>query len=135
MPPKKRESFEGYDEEGKCKLCRDMRTDKGHDPCIANLPGVVYACCGHGQESGYILFRDGRVIDCDILKVDLEIPTHYMAKVEYLLPLWIDGETHKVLNMKTGRKRVEKSYGTPSNNRFEKLVMDPIEGNFDDQET
>ena len=30
------------------------------DPCIAGLPGVTYACCGHGEESGgYILFENG----------------------------------------------------------------------------
>lgn len=34
----------------------------GHDPCIANLPGVAYACCGHGAEPGYIHFYNGRVI-------------------------------------------------------------------------
>jgi hypothetical protein len=30
------------------------------DPCIAGLPGVAYACCGHGGElGGYILFENG----------------------------------------------------------------------------
>jgi hypothetical protein len=30
------------------------------DPCIAGLPGVIAACCGHGRESGgYILFENG----------------------------------------------------------------------------
>jgi hypothetical protein len=140
LPPKKRKlikkepPWSGFDEKGKCKLCRQMRTDEGHDPCIANLPGVVFACCGH--KHGYIKFIDGRSIDFNLLQVDLEIPTHYIARVEHLIPLWVDGETHKVLNMQTGRKRVEKSHGTPINTRFRKLVMDPIEGNeTNDQET
>lgn len=34
----------------------------GHDPCIANLPGVRNACCGHGKDRPYIEFEDGRVI-------------------------------------------------------------------------
>lgn len=37
-------------------------TAEGHDPCIANLPGVANACCGHGQGEGYVMFEDGRVL-------------------------------------------------------------------------
>ncbi len=41
----------------------------GHDPCIADLPGTVQACCGHGLEltpvtkspNGYVGLRDGRL--------------------------------------------------------------------------
>ena len=30
------------------------------DPCIAGLPGVTYACCGHGEKfGGYNLFQNG----------------------------------------------------------------------------
>lgn len=46
----------------KCPTCDKYPTDEGHDPCIANLPGVNYACCGHGVRPGYISFEDGRVI-------------------------------------------------------------------------
>lgn len=28
-------------------------TPAGHDPCIADLPGVYFACCGHGGEAGF----------------------------------------------------------------------------------
>jgi hypothetical protein len=31
-----------------CPLCKRCRDD-GDDPCIRGLPGVVYACCGHGH--------------------------------------------------------------------------------------
>ena len=34
----------------------------GHDPCIANLPGVLMACCGHGVKEGSIHFENGVVI-------------------------------------------------------------------------
>lgn len=32
------------------------------DPCIANLPGVVAACCGHGAWESYALFTNGKII-------------------------------------------------------------------------
>ncbi len=50
---------------GQCVHCGKNPTRQGHDPCIADLPGVVFACCGHGAgENGernccYIVFRDG----------------------------------------------------------------------------
>ena len=25
------------------------------DACMANLPGVIYACCGHGNGDGYAM--------------------------------------------------------------------------------
>jgi hypothetical protein len=45
-----------------CPVCKQARTADGHDPCITNLPGVRYACCGHGghgQTSGYLYFENG----------------------------------------------------------------------------
>lgn len=47
-----------------CRKCRLPRTPEGHDPCIAGLPGVAFACCGHGSETSraYVCFADGRVI-------------------------------------------------------------------------
>lgn len=39
-----------------CKACGLRRTAEGHDPCIANLPGVQFACCGHGVHHGYVVF-------------------------------------------------------------------------------
>lgn len=30
------------------------------DPCLGTLPGVVEACCGHGQlHKAYVMFEDG----------------------------------------------------------------------------
>jgi hypothetical protein len=52
---------EGW-KDGKCKRCGLKRTEKRHDPCIANLPGVVFACCGHGENQGYVAFENGVVI-------------------------------------------------------------------------
>ncbi len=43
-----------------CKKCGDYFTEDGHDPCIANLPNVQNACCGHADTSqAYIQFNDG----------------------------------------------------------------------------
>lgn len=49
-------------EDTACRKCHRTRTDKGHDPCIPNLPGAAYACCGHGTKQSYIAFKDGTVI-------------------------------------------------------------------------
>jgi len=46
----------------KCPKCNQLPTGEGHDACIANLPGVLNACCGHGVEDGYIQFTDNTVI-------------------------------------------------------------------------
>lgn len=43
--------------------------DFGPDPCLGELPGVDFACCGHGGEpgttstgAGYIKFSNGVVL-------------------------------------------------------------------------
>jgi len=36
-----------------CDHCQQPRTTKGHDACIADLPDVYFACCGHGDTLGY----------------------------------------------------------------------------------
>lgn len=46
-----------------CGFCNLPTTKEGHDPCIANLPGVKNACCGHGSEKdSYIQFENGVVV-------------------------------------------------------------------------
>lgn len=45
-----------------CAACGQTSTPKGHDPCICDLPGVKYACCGHGIRDGYIYFDNGTII-------------------------------------------------------------------------
>lgn len=35
----------------------------GHDHCTANLPGVLFACCGHGKDrQAYVMFEDGLTV-------------------------------------------------------------------------
>jgi hypothetical protein len=55
---------------GRCAKCHKKRTKAGHDPCIGHLPGVEYACCGHGNEEGYISFVNGLVIRMKIFSVE-----------------------------------------------------------------
>ena len=53
----------------KCDTCK-LKCTKEHkigdgdyvDPCLGILPGVKYACCGHGGESGYVFFENGLVV-------------------------------------------------------------------------
>jgi hypothetical protein len=49
-----------------CPKCKLNPTSDNHDPCIKNLKGVDYACCGHGINDGtehaYIKFNDGKVV-------------------------------------------------------------------------
>jgi hypothetical protein len=45
----------------RCTACGERPTPDGHDPCIANLPGVRNACCGHGELwRAYVQFDDER---------------------------------------------------------------------------
>jgi hypothetical protein len=42
--------------DGVCYACGERQTPEGHDPCLGTLPGVKFACCGHGVRDGYIVF-------------------------------------------------------------------------------
>jgi len=44
---------------GKCNECGELPTLEGHDFCLGELPGLMNACCGHGdKESAYVQFLD-----------------------------------------------------------------------------
>lgn len=47
-------------------------TPNDPDPCWGMLPGVVSACCGHGEYPGYIKFEDGTVIGFDDVEISRE---------------------------------------------------------------
>lgn len=36
-------------EERPCGHCLCMSTKDGHDACLGTIPGVINACCGHGN--------------------------------------------------------------------------------------
>lgn len=45
-----------------CGHCGLQDTPEGHDGCLGTLPGVMNACCGHGDpEVAYVQFSPG---DC-----------------------------------------------------------------------
>lgn len=43
-----------------CGSCGLANTKEGHDGCLGELPGIMNACCGHGNLKGaYVQFLDG----------------------------------------------------------------------------
>jgi hypothetical protein len=49
-----------------CDRCGHKKSLTSDEPdgCIADLPGVVGACCGHGdREQSYIQFQNGVVVE------------------------------------------------------------------------
>jgi len=50
-----------------------VRTPEGHDPCLGTLPGVLFACCGHGGRAfGYVYFENGVTIRWGNKKLQVE---------------------------------------------------------------
>src|SRR5689334_8186137 len=41
-----------------CPRCLQLRVN-GQDPCIADLPNLRSACCGHGVTYPYVVLNDG----------------------------------------------------------------------------
>ena len=63
-----------------CPKCGEKSAANGHDSCIANLPGVKYACCGHGVKGdAYLMLENNRVI-----REHLE-PELFNTTLKYLL--------------------------------------------------
>jgi hypothetical protein len=43
-----------------CPRCGYVKQILGEpDGCLGRLPGVSFACCGHGKRPGYIVFENG----------------------------------------------------------------------------
>lgn len=57
-----------------CGHCGLMQTAEGHDPCLGTLPGVINACCGHGNRSeSFVMFEGGATLRGFLL--DTQAPT------------------------------------------------------------
>lgn len=42
----------------KCEYCnKEYKPGDKPDPCLGRLPGINYACCGHGKDDGYIVTK------------------------------------------------------------------------------
>ena len=53
-----------------CVKCKMKAKASEPDPCLGYLPGVKYACCGHGVEEGYIMFENDVIIRFNLIKVE-----------------------------------------------------------------
>jgi len=47
-----------------CKHCGKPPTKEGHDPCLGELRGIMFACCGHhgSIQPPYVTLNDGTYI-------------------------------------------------------------------------
>lgn len=44
-----------------CGHCGRARSPEGHDGCLGTVPGVVNACCGHGEDRrAYVVLASGK---------------------------------------------------------------------------
>jgi hypothetical protein len=56
----------------KCDYCKLTATELGpnlkecYDPCLGKLPGVKFACCGHGAREGYMYFENEVIVRFNI---------------------------------------------------------------------
>lgn len=57
-------------EKSDCEKCGKAREWNVPDPCFGKLPGVMFACCGHGKREGYIYFENGVTLRFDTIRVD-----------------------------------------------------------------
>jgi len=44
-------------EQRPCARCNCMPTKEGYDACIGKIDNATSACCGHGVEEPYIIFK------------------------------------------------------------------------------
>ena len=73
-----------------CPACGMIREkDNGPDPCIGELPGVSFACCGHGGVKGttalgqgYIAFKNGIIVRFDGVNTSVERKERQMITTE-----------------------------------------------------
>lgn len=62
-----------------CPLCDQKRGDDGHDPCLGNLPGIQFACCGHGGDGpceAYLYFDNGVRIGMIVTSISYDDGRH-----------------------------------------------------------
>lgn len=52
------DSGESIKIERPCIRCGKMPTLEGHDACLGTIPNVIAACCGHGVEKPYTIYKE-----------------------------------------------------------------------------
>jgi hypothetical protein len=60
----------GSGPERPCRACGRSCGGQCPDPCLGVLPGVSYACCGHGEKPAYVRFENGVTVRSPRLLVD-----------------------------------------------------------------
>lgn len=73
-----------------CGHCDKGYTKEGHDGCLGELPGLMNACCGHGETSeAYAQFLDGFSVHGDkasnVLQILKECSPNSSNKIQLLL--------------------------------------------------
>ena len=55
-----------------CGHCGKPNTNKEHDGCLGTIPGVMNACCGHGNNrEAYRQYFDNSIITGNVVSVKL----------------------------------------------------------------
>ena len=44
-----------------CARCGRMPTPEGYDHCLGHIDGAVSACCGHGVEDPYVVYKTNEI--------------------------------------------------------------------------
>lgn len=42
-----------------CGRCGKDRTPEGYDACLGHIPGIINACCGHGDDKEVYFILEG----------------------------------------------------------------------------
>jgi len=65
-----------------CGHCDLHDTTEGHDGCLGTLPGVMNACCGHGDkhEGAYVQFLDETCIRNDDALEIMDVLKKYVRR-------------------------------------------------------
>lgn len=74
-----------------CRKCnKEYEPGKEPDPCLGTLPGVIEACCGHGDtRKAYVYFRNGM-----LFRGFRRIERHDLSHLEGVLPDDDDVDLH-----------------------------------------
>ena len=66
------EMIHQWEEGWECPACHLHRGPDGHDPCLGHLPGIKFACCGHGGKGPYLYFENGVRLSIKITEVSYD---------------------------------------------------------------
>lgn len=72
-----------------CVRCGKMPTPEGHDACLGILPGVRWACCGHGVEKPYVIYKNESK-NKNNLPWYIKTGKSYMKNNEYIVEMRIN---------------------------------------------